>query len=130
MKFGPGDKITACLFETPMETCDTCGQAGFGVAVIQPENGSERKVALCGTHFIEACDLYPELRELAQRKLDSQERTAVIRRSILCPKCGKFLDLGRDAAYDIILATGIVCDHCGAELIIEKNIARLEVEPS
>lgn len=125
MKLLPGDKIIACLFGMPKEPCHMCGQTGYGVIVVQSSGENQRKVALCGKHFIQACDLYPELREMAQTQLDLGKSTAVPR-AILCPKCWRPLDLGLDAAYDIILATGLTCNHCGAALSIQHNIARPE----
>lgn len=125
MKLLPGDKIAACLFETPKEPCQICGCIGYGTIVIQSDDQSERKIALCGRHFIETCDLYPELRELALMQLE-QNNPAGIQRNILCPRCRKLLDPGKDPAYDVILAAGVTCRHCGAALIIERNIARLE----
>src|SRR5262249_54460567 len=82
MKLLPGYKITACLFGMHKEPCHSCGQAGYGVVVVQSYGGNERKVALCGKHFIQACDLYPELREMAQSQLD-HNKSPTLPRSIL-----------------------------------------------
>src|SRR5262249_47337179 len=90
-----------------------------------PTAGTDAKVAFLGKHFIQACDLYPELREMAQSQLD-HNKSPTLPRGILCPKCRKPIDLGKDPAYDVILATGVICNHCSAALIIEHNIARLE----
>jgi hypothetical protein len=125
MKLFPGDKITACLFETPEEPCQICGGLGYGAIVVQSDDQSERKIALCGRHFIKTCDLYPELRELAQMQMEQNKR-APIQPNILCPRCRKPLDPDKDPAYDVILASGVICRHCGATVIIERNIARLE----
>jgi DNA-directed RNA polymerase subunit RPC12/RpoP len=49
-----------------------------------------------------------------------------MRQVIRCPRCGAQLDLGEYGTYEIILATGVVCNHCHARLVIEHNIARQE----
>src|SRR5437867_7309768 len=44
-----------------------------------------------------------------------------------CPRCGDQLELDDEYSdWDIIIATGISCKRCGANIIIERNIPRLD----
>jgi hypothetical protein len=127
MKLLAGEKFTACLVEMEMGPCLNCGYIGYRVLVVQSAGGDRRRVTVCGQHFADACAEHPEIRELERFRLDPRSPESVAMQPVIrCPRCGAQLDLGEHGAYKIILATGIICVHCHARIVIEHNVARPE----
>ena len=126
MQLPAGDKFIACQVEMTMGPCVTCGFGGYRILVVRSASGENRKVTLCAQHFADACTQYPEVRELERFRLDPGSKPADMRPAICCPRCGGQLDLGEHGSYKIILATGVTCNHCHAQLVIEHNKARQE----
>lgn len=129
MKLLAGEKFTACLVEMTMGPCLVCGYGGYRVLVVRSRSGNQRRIAVCAEHFAEVCARHPEIRELERLRLDPHGLDSTgIRQIIRCPCCGAQLDLAERGSYKIILATGVVCQHCHTRLVIKHNIARQETE--
>jgi hypothetical protein len=66
-EIGKDETIHDCLVpvDDPWQipVCKDCGQVAFRVIVLVGAEGGERKVPLCGRHFINACLRIPELRK-------------------------------------------------------------------
>jgi hypothetical protein len=66
-QFDPDEKIidyTGPLDNHTLTNCSECPQVAFRVLYLKSER-EERHVALCGSHFTEACTRYPEIRRIA-----------------------------------------------------------------
>jgi len=59
-----GEEVSNCLhpeFNKLDESCSECGAVCYRVIVISGTVGRSRQLSLCGKHFIEALQKYPEM---------------------------------------------------------------------
>jgi hypothetical protein len=124
LKLKPGEKITGCFFEATIDPCLICGQIGYRILVIRSQSGEARRVPLCGRHYLEACRLYPEIRDLERRHSSRiTHQIELDEQRLRCPKCGAKLEIGASLADASLLL--ITCKECSAAIAVENRVPRL-----
>jgi hypothetical protein len=58
-----GEEIKACVSQlsSDLDTCESCGQISYRTLLIISIEGVLRASPLCGRHFMEALQAYPEI---------------------------------------------------------------------
>jgi hypothetical protein len=68
MELRSGDTIVSCdRANLERGAYCKCGQVAFRLVTIQSLDGNHRIEGLCGSHYLEACPAYPEIRSTIRR---------------------------------------------------------------